>query len=100
MSATHFKDLHEFYFERNALARIAADSPQRSEDLERKAGIAPKRGGEMNSAKIKKPPLEVQPNRPVAIFRRDGFCFEFILRFLFQICRRNDILGTCKRHVV
>jgi hypothetical protein len=48
--ATNFTNLHKFFFERNALARIAADSPQRSEDLERKAGIAPKREAEMNSA--------------------------------------------------
>jgi hypothetical protein len=41
---------HEFYFDRIALARIAADSPQRSEDLERKAGIAPKSEDEMKSA--------------------------------------------------
>jgi hypothetical protein len=68
-SATHFKDLHKFYFERNALARIAADSPQRSEDLERKAGIAPKRGGEMNSAKIKKPPLLIFKATAVILYK-------------------------------
>jgi hypothetical protein len=40
----------DFFIDRNTLARIAADSPQRSEDLERKAGIASKREAEMNSA--------------------------------------------------
>lgn len=96
--ATHFTDLQEFYLYRNALARIAADSPQRSEDLERKAGIAPKSEDEISLNK--KTATRAATEQDGGNLSKGGFCFEFILRFFFQICRRNDILGTCKRHVV